>query len=375
MKLVALGTYDLGKPRMRILLRGLQENGVEVVSCHQSVWGGIEDKSQLRGIRAKLAIVLSLLSAYPRLIWRYMKLPKHDVVLIGYLGLFDVLVLWPFIKMRRVPLVWDVFLSLYNTVVEDRRMVSRYNPVAWTLYFMEWLALRLVDIAIIDTEAHADYLRSTYRRTAHQVQRVFVGVEPEVFEAESGDAAGSDPDRPFRVVFYGQFIPLHGIDTVVRAASLCEHEDIEWLLIGQGQESENVSTLIEVLRPARLRRIDWVQYEELVDYLKKSDVALGIFGDTDKAARVIPNKVYQILAAEKPLITRDSAAIRELIEVSDWRHILISQADPQALLDAVLSVRDFMRYGGGQGGRKSYREKISPFEIGRQFKEVLLSSL
>lgn len=372
MKLVALGTYDLGKPRMRILLRGLRENGIEVITCHQSIWDGIEDKSQLKGIKAKLAVIIKLFAAYPRLIRAYLRLPKHDVVLIGYLGLFDVLLLWPFIKARRVPIVWDVFLSLYNTVVEDRKMVSRYNPLAWLLYLMEWLALRIVDVAIIDTEAHARYLRRTYRRSGRQVQRVFVGVEPEVFDPQLiRSAATHQENRPFRVVFYGQFIPLHGIETVVRAASLCNHENIDWLLIGKGQESTRIAALIETLRPARLEWLEWVDYRELVKYLENCSVALGIFGDTDKASRVIPNKVYQIIAAGKSLITRDSPAIRELIEVPDAHHILIPAADPEALLAAVLDLKQTLRQGAPDLVTAHYQEKISPRQGGKQLKSIL----
>ena len=123
MRIVVWGTYDLGKPRVRILLRGLRENGVEVLDCHTQVWNGVDDKSQVNGIWAKLKILLRWLGSYPGLIWRYLRLPRHDAVLLGYLGHLDVLALWPFAKLRGVPLVWDAFLSLYDTVVDDRKLV------------------------------------------------------------------------------------------------------------------------------------------------------------------------------------------------------------------------------------------------------------
>ena len=44
MRLVVWGTYDTGKPRVRILLRGLRECGAEVVECHADLWGGVLTK-------------------------------------------------------------------------------------------------------------------------------------------------------------------------------------------------------------------------------------------------------------------------------------------------------------------------------------------
>lgn len=371
MKLVALGTYDLGKPRIRILLRGLKENGVEVITCHEPVWEGVEDKSQLSGFNNKLNVLVKFVFAYPKLIWRYLHLPKHDVVLFGYLGVFDLLVLWPFVKLRRVPIVWDVFISLYNTVVEDRQMVSKYNPVAWLLYMMEWTGLRIADQSIIDTEAHAQYLRDTYNCKNETVQPVFVGAEPEAFENNEKSLKKINISEPFRVVFYGQFIPLHGINTIVQAARLSEGQNIEWLLIGREQEADKIRMQIEKTSLKNLQWIKWVKYEELVSYLMNSHVALGIFGDTDKAARVIPNKVFQILSANRPLITRDSPAIRELINADDPYSLLVPASDSDALVMAVSRMRTTLIEKGFPIGVSPYAESISPKHCGQQLVNVL----
>ena len=41
------GTYDLGKPRNRIILEGLKGRGIEVMECHASVWDAVEDKGNV----------------------------------------------------------------------------------------------------------------------------------------------------------------------------------------------------------------------------------------------------------------------------------------------------------------------------------------
>ncbi|PIV21981.1 MAG: hypothetical protein COS39_09365 [Hydrogenophilales bacterium CG03_land_8_20_14_0_80_62_28] len=357
-RMVMWGTFDLGKPRVRILERGLQENGVEVIRCHREVWGGVEDKSQIKGTFEKLVFLIRWLSAYPSLIYRYLRLPKHDAVLVSYMGHLDVLVLWPFAKLRGVPIIWDAFLSLYNTTVEDRRLLSARNPLAKLIWAWEWLACRAADRVVLDTRAHADYFAQTFRVPQSKMAAVFVGAEPEAFPClDEVTVADANPV----VLFYGQFIPLHGIETIIQAVHLARDEPIDWIIIGSGQEESRIRAMLDAAPLPRLKWVPWVSYTELSDWLSRASVCLGIFGDTDKAARVIPNKVFQILMSGKPLVTRDSPAIRELINPGHDGVLLVPPANPQALVD---SVRAVIRGPVRGGGHSALREIISPHGVG-----------
>ncbi len=331
-RVVFWGTYDLGKPRTRILIRGLREAGIEVDECHAEVWGGVNDKTTVKGTLQRFRLVCKWLLSYPSLIFRYLCASPHDAVLVGYLGHLDVIILWMFARIRRVPIVWDAFLSLYDTIVEDRKLVSHHHPLARLLFWWEWLACRAAALVLLDTEAHAEYFIDRYGVGRTRVGAVFVGAESEVFV--SGMAAHRSPANK-RVLFYGQFIPLHGIETIVRAARLARNVEIDWILIGSGQEEERIREMLTSEPLPRLRWIPWVQYEELAKWIQEADVCLGIFGATEKAGRVIPNKVFQILAAGKPLITRDSPALRELVSEDQPGIFLIPPADERALLEAV----------------------------------------
>lgn len=369
MRIVFWGTYDTGKPRVRILLRGLRENGEEVIECHKEVWGGIEDKSQLKGYSRKLRIFFNWLLAYPNLIWRYLCMPKHDAVIVGYLGQLDVLVLWPFAKLRGVPIVWDAFLSLYNTVVEDRRMVSPHNPAAWLLWAWEWLACHAADLVILDTNAHGRYFIETFGIPASKVKRVFVGAETDLFKPRPATHR-DDASQPFTVLFYGQFIPLHGIDTVVRAAKLSENAGIRWVIVGTGQELPRIRALVAELKPSNLEMIEWVPYQKLINWLHQADVCLGIFGDTEKAGRVIPNKVFQILASGRPLITRDSEAIRELLPLGTVGIWLAKSSNPEELM---AGVTHFRSHPATNPLHTDLLPEISPRSIGNSVVQAIRS--
>jgi len=361
MRLVFWGTYDKGKPRVRILIRGLRENNASISECHSDVWSNVEDKSQITGFVSHIILIFRWLSSYPSLVWRFVRMPRHDAVIVPYMGQLDVLVLWPFAKARRIPIVWDAFISLYSTVVEDRKLIGRWNPLSKIIFFWEWLACKAADIIILDTQAHADYFVETFRVPTAKVHTVFVGAEPEFF-SRNDKMITVDSDN-LTILFYGQFIPLHGIDTIVRAAKLSRNDNLRWIIIGKGQEDKKISSMLKDEPLNNLTWLPWVNYDELIDWIRKSDICLGIFGDSDKASRVIPNKVFQIIMAGKPLITRDSPAIEELLNADMPGVRLIPPSDPHALIAAVEELANFKNT---TGLHQEIYNTILPVSIGKQ---------
>lgn len=370
MKIVYWGTYDLGKPRNRILLRGLRENHIEVIECHTDLWQGVEDKSRISGWLEKIVFMWAWLWSYPGLIYRYLRLPRHDAVVVGYLGHLDVLVLWPFAKLRGVPVVWDAFLSLYDTVVFDRCLVGRHHPLALIIYGWEWLACKAADRIVLDTRAHADFFADLYTLAEKKMQVALVGAEPEIFTEPEPERGQPERGQQFMVLFYGQFIPLHGIETIVLAARELQAEPVCFTLIGRGQEEQRVRDILAGHPLANLQWIPWVEYPDLINWIHRADLCLGIFGETAKASRVIPNKVFQVVAAGKPLITRESPAIRELFSVGTDSVTLVKAGDP---IDLAARIKEIMHLPTKRTGRYSaaVREMITPRAIGRQMKSIL----
>lgn len=382
LRTILWGTYDTGKPRTRILRAALAEAGVEVLEIHTEIWGGVEDKSQVIGTRSRLMFLLCWLFSYPRLLLRYLRAPDHDAVVVGYLGHLDVLMLWPFARLRGKPVVWDAFLSLYDTVVLDRRLVGPKHPLAWFLWAWEWIACRACTRVVLDTAAHARLFSELYDLQTERTAAVMVGAEADTFhggraphavvESRSSDAAGETT-----ILFYGQFIPLHGIDTIVKAAQMAADQPYRWVLIGRGQEEAKIRALLDEGPKVNLDWIPWVPYAELNERICEADLCLGIFGDTGKASRVIPNKVFQILAAGRPLMTRDSPAMRELLSDSMPGIYLVPPADPAALLDAVEKFRADRPALAAAGTRLhgDLRKRISLSALGASWLSILREAL
>jgi glycosyltransferase involved in cell wall biosynthesis len=309
--------------------------------CHIHIWEGIEDKSQATGIGIKLTVLLKLLLAYPVLVIRYLLSPEHRYVLVPYLGIFDVVVLYPFARLRGARICLDVFISIYDTAVIDRGIIDPESFLAKLLYRFERFAINLADIALVDTNEHGRYLEELFDMPRGCLRTVWVGVEEQCFTPARSSSRKILRRDPKRVLFFGQFIPLHGIDVIVEAAEILEKQenrgDYEWLLIGKGQMQPAIDRMIAEKNLSSVKRLEWVPYEELVEQIRQADICLGIFGSTGKSQRVIPNKVFQILAVGTPLITADTPAIREVISPSA-KISLIQPGSAEDLADAVVDM-------------------------------------
>ncbi|HKZ10567.1 MAG TPA: glycosyltransferase [Rhodanobacteraceae bacterium] len=366
MKIVLWGTYDIGKPRVRILRDGLRARGIEIAEIHKDIWANVEDKSALRGPWQWLRRGLHLIAAYPNLVIQYLRAPAHELVLICYPGQLDVLVLWPFARMRRKPIVFDWFISAFDTVVEDRHLLARTNPLAWSLWAGEWLAARLATIAFMDTAAHARRMEKQFRLAPGSVNRVWVGAEKAFFRSVERRTSS----EYLQVLFYGQFIPLHGIDTIIEAAQSLNGAPIRWTLIGRGQEAPRIRALLAKRPVDGLQWLDWVPYERLLEHIAQADVCLGIFGTSAKAASVIPNKVFQVVAAGRPLITCDSPGIRELLADDPPCVRLVPAGDGRALATAIREYID-SRHNLPSRCHAKLRQRIDPAAVAALFLSML----
>jgi glycosyltransferase involved in cell wall biosynthesis len=364
MRVVWWGTYDTTMaPRTRILMEGLAAAGVDIIEIHAPIWDDVRHKALMRG-SATLRRLVRLVLSYPRLLSQYIAAPDHDAVITGCLGHIDILLLWPFARLRNKPIIWDAFISLYNTVVEDRQLVKPSHPLATAIKLTEALAARSVSRILLDTAAHASYFSETYGLPDNRVGSVFVGAEKIFFVQQQASKSRTPRERP-QILFYGKFIPLHGLDVIVDAAVSEQGRRYVWKIVGAGQEAARIDERLESLALPHIERVSWIPYEDLAAAIADADVCLGTFGDSAKSGMVIPNKVFQILAAGGRLVTRDSPAIRELIDRDIGQIAAVTPGDPSALLQGIERVlaapRDELAYA-------DLLETISPDAIGRRLK-------
>jgi glycosyltransferase involved in cell wall biosynthesis len=118
--------------------------------------------------------------------------------------------------------------------------------------------------------------------------------------------------------------------------------------------------------------VPWVEYELLPGELHRAGCALGVFGTSEKAARVIPNKAFQALACGTPLVTADTPGARELL-VDGESALLVPAGEPEALAKAVrrLATDPALAERLSAGGLAAYRGHASEDVLGRRWRSLL----
>jgi glycosyltransferase involved in cell wall biosynthesis len=333
---VLFGTYTATHPANRLLAAQLEAAGLAVTVCHEPLWERTRDKhAAFFGVRSLARLGLAYLGAAKRLRARLRALPPFDLVVTGFNGQLDV----PLVRLcagRRARVVFAPLVTLTETLVDDRRVYRRRGLKGRAALALDRLTLESADLVLTDTETHRAWITRRISARA-RMATLYLGAEP------SFRATVSCPRRagePLRVLFYGQYVPLHGTTVIVEAAALLAREGgVEITMIGTGPERAAATRLAASRHVPGLTFEDWVAYEQLPARLAACDVALGIFGTTSKAAMVIPTKVYQAAAAGRAVVTADTPALREVF-TPDEDTLVVRAGDPRALAAILRRLRD-----------------------------------
>lgn len=322
-----LGTYERDYPRSRVLVEGLRDLGVDVVEHHRPVWERSRHKAGASFLRPLplAAAGAGFAGAWLGLAVAGARERPVDAVVAGYPAQPDAVPAWMVARARRVPLVVDMMISLWDTLAGDRALAGR--AAGAVLAGVDRVSLRAADLVLADTAAGADWLAARFGVARERVAVVPVGAEPGRFPP------APPPAGPPRALFYGKLAPLHGLAAVVEAARAPGAPPLR--LLGDGQLGAWLAAELERDRPSGLTWERWVPYERLGDEVAAASICLGVFGTSDKAARVVPNKVWQALAVGRPVITADTPAVREVL--ADGESALLVPAGDGPALGAALA--------------------------------------
>lgn len=329
------GSYRANYVRNQVMIAGLRAQGATVYECHAPLWRGVPDRvAQASGGWRQPRFWLRVLRAYWQLLHTHRRIPPYDVMLVGYPGQFDVYLGWLLSRWRSVPLALDILMSLH--LIAEERGLTQLSPTTGRLiYWLERGGLHLPDLLIADTPEYRDYYAAHYHLPLERFTLVPLGVDDRLFFPRPHLQPPADV---VRVIYYGTFIPLHGIPTLLRAAALLRDQPhIQFDLYGDGQERPAAEQLAAELGLTNVHFHSWVDSADLPDEIARAHICLGVFGNTQQSRCTIQNKIWEGLAMQRPVITGDSETVRT--SLTHGQHLyLVPRENPQALAQGLLKL-------------------------------------
>ncbi|MDF1666821.1 MAG: glycosyltransferase [Planctomycetota bacterium] len=371
MRVCFWGTFDRDYSRHQILAKGLAENGVELLYCHEAVWQKSADKTKAyKGAFGKLVLAFQLAFAYLKLTLRYLFMPRHDIILVGFLGHFDMFLARFLASLFGRKLVFDVFISLYDTSVHDRALTKDGGFWARSLKRLDRLSVRLADLVLLDTPEHIDYFVEALSCRRESFLCLPVGANDTIYSSELKSESSSNEKR---VLLYCRYAPLHGVEAVLQAARILKDEgDLKFRLIGDGQTRIEMESMVKDWSLNNVEFIDSIAEDKLAREIAAADIHLGIFGATGKAKRVVPNKLYQGMALGKAMITGRSSAVESILKDRE-SVVFCEMANALSLAESIkeLLSDSELRRKLEENSRQLFLTRFTPEILGGQLKTAL----
>ena len=332
-----------------LLRKILKSQGVEVVECHEPI--------------TRLA---EFFKGYVKLFFKHKNL-EYDVIILPWRSIITL----PLIKLiHRKPIIYFPAFSIYDTLVNDRKKIKKKSLLAKIVHFIDGKACRMVDKIVLESTEEINYFIKEFNLPLEKFCHLPLAADESVFLPQ----LNIERDDKFLVLFFGTFIPLHGIETIVNAANLLQKEkDIEFVLCGDGQTKHEIQELIQKNNLKNIKMPGLVSIKELQEYIRKSDLCLGIFSSNLKAQKVVTNKVFQILASKKPLITMNSSAAEEMFLKNGENCILIPHSSPEKLSEAILFLKNNPDKSNqiAKAGNDTYNEYLSINQVGKSLVNII----
>lgn len=342
------GTYNSEWGRSRIYIKGLKENGAEILECRDNSKGFLK---------------------YWVLFNKHYKIRNsYDFMIVGYPGHA---VVWFAKLLSKKKVVFDALCTMEEGVIISRQQYKYLSIKALYIKFIDWLAVKCADVVLVESEEQRKYFENKFGKS-NKYKVVYTGADDSMFH--------SNPNikkrEIFIVLFRGKFLPEAGVKYIIETAKLLEDQNIAFIIVGNGWLEKNIKKQIQSFKLKNLELIsENLSYDLLREIMLPSHVSLGQFENHERLKRTIPHKCFETLALGLPYITTRTKPVAEILK--DGESVLfVNSADPKDLADKIIYLKNNYELAKkiGENGFKIYKEKFTPKILAKQILNLFVIS-
>lgn len=303
-------------------------------------------------------------------------LPRPDVIIATSPQLLCALSGWWLAFWKRVPFIfevrdlWPESLAAVGAGGEGTLLHRTLGAIAGFLY-------RRADRIVVVSPAFKDHLIRYWNVPAAKISIVENGVETDLFRPDPAALEVRKQlkleDR-FLICYIGTMGNAHGLETLVAAAEELQTAlpNPMFLLIGEGAEKERIVELAAARGLSNIQFLGQQPRERIPAYVSSADLCLVMLKKTELFKTVIPTKLLEYMACERPVIVAVDGQARQIVEEAN-AGLFVEPEDSKALVKAILDLAGDpeRRRQMGTSGRQYIVNKVSREKTARDYIAVL----
>lgn len=285
--------------------------------------------------------------------------------------IFQGITAWMLSRVKRVPFLFEV-RDLWPAFAVAVGVLN--NPLL--IKASEWLERFLytqADLVIVNSPGFLPHVKS---RGAQRVELVPNGADPEMFApgqsgAEFRKAHGLE--GKFIALYAGAHGMSNDLDTLLDAATrLVDQPSIAIVFVGDGKEKPALVKRTRELNLTNVVFIAPVPKIKMGEALAAADACIAILKPVELYKTVYPNKVFDYMAAGRPVILAIDGVIRELVEQSQ-AGVFVPPGDAEALSSAIYAMAHDpeMRRSMGMNGRRFVEMQFNRAEMAAKLASLI----
>ena len=277
--------------------------------------------------------------------------------------IFQGITAWALARLKRVPFLFEVrdLWPAFAIAVGVLKNPFLMKASLW----LERFLYRRANRVMVNSPGYVDHV---VERGARWVELIPNGADPDMFDAAGDGAEFREKhhlDGKFVVLYAGAHGMSNDLNVVLDAAGqLRDEKQFCFLLLGDGKEK---SALVAQAREKGLENVLFlppVAKNEMSQALAASDACVAILKAIPLYATTYPNKVFDYMAAGRPVLLAIDGVIRKVVEDAG-AGIAVCPGDAGSLASAVREIAAKPDRGRsmGQSGRRYVKERFNRADL------------
>lgn len=275
-------------------------------------------------------------------------------------------------KILKKPVVTDFYISAYDTKVNDRKIVKKNSKKAIKLKYLDRYIIENSDILVVLADFDIKHICEEVQAnpTKEKVRIIPLCINEKNIAILNEKRNQSN----FNVCWWGTYIPLHGLETIIEALALLKLEDPDIKLFIFGNNEEKSLKYKNLILDYKLTEKVFIHNDMTFDngrlqkfLIYNADLALGIFGESKKAKSIIANKIIDAIAMKIPVLTMDTLALDEFF--CKEKHLFTCSNNHKEIAEAILYIKK-NRMEAIQRANQAYEIYKNTFSVKKFYKNM-----